>query len=354
VLPSELFRAAEADSGRFYVPPADEGGALERLRTDVLAFFSTLPEPPVYRRAEDPLREAAQKALAAGQPLLARAMALTRTAHGPKVVALREALERHLEALCHTTEGRLLEAEGAWSQAVELERAARTVGKLWVTDDDRELPVYDPASGASRYDPQPDPPIRAKLACPNRGCHKVGDYELSPRHAAHRLDCAQCHRSFLAYVAECRTVNIHLRGRARRYVFELVEPTGGLAGLELEDGGGEEFSVARGDRLAFLYSDHRELRAVLNLSSSRLLWLQRAIPCFLATAVFGDGAPELEPFRRFRDQVLMRSMLGRVCVRGYERAGPMAARWVLRREGRRQALRKALEVVHRWLKPSEP
>jgi hypothetical protein len=51
--------------------------------------------------------------------------------------------------------------------------------------------------------------------------------------------------------------------------------------------------------------------------------------CFVATAVYGDVmAPEVEVFRRFREQVLNRSALGRLFVRVYWRYGPRLAKWM--------------------------
>jgi len=53
--------------------------------------------------------------------------------------------------------------------------------------------------------------------------------------------------------------------------------------------------------------------------------------CFIATAVEDHCEPSTLPaLRRFRDDVLLRSFLGRVFVRGYYRVGPMLARLVLR------------------------
>src|SRR5438477_642236 len=81
---------------------------------------------------------------------------------------------------------------------------------------------------------------------------------------------------------------------------------GGLSRVEFVESGGAELRVARGDFLAFLYTTDRELRAVVDLSSTKLLWVTRGGPCFLATAAFGRGAGELAAFRAFRDRVLMR------------------------------------------------
>src|SRR6185436_1950834 len=103
----------------------------------------------------------------------------------------------------------------------------------------------------------------------------------------------------------------------RHYVFRIEELTGQTSRIEFEDSSGAELSVARRDMIAFLYTWNRELRGVLNLSSSRLLWVTRGGFCFVATVAFGEDAPELLAFRAFRDDVLRRSAAGRALVRAY-------------------------------------
>ena len=64
------------------------------------------------------------------------------------------------------------------------------------------------------------------------------------------------------------------------------------------------------------------LRGVLDLSSSRVLWVRPVGVCFVATAVYGEGAVELDTFRRFRDVALLPNAPGRLLVAGYYRVGP--------------------------------
>jgi len=47
--------------------------------------------------------------------------------------------------------------------------------------------------------------------------------------------------------------------------------------------------------------------------------------CFIATAVYGEDASELELLRGFRDQYLMRSQLGRLFVLSYYLCSPYLA-----------------------------
>ena len=65
--------------------------------------------------------------------------------------------------------------------------------------------------------------------------------------------------------------------------------------------------------------------------------------CFCASLAWGPDAPETDLLRRFRDQILRRTAIGRSLIWGYYRAAPGLCR---RLEGRRnliRALRLGLE-----------
>ncbi|HEY8212307.1 MAG TPA: CFI-box-CTERM domain-containing protein [Myxococcaceae bacterium] len=339
--------AAEARSlelGR----PSPPDVALDRLRADCLRFFEKVPEPPVYLRRDDPARGQARELLAEGQELLARALSMGRDPPSAAVsTPLRDALRAHLEGLVHAANGRLGEAEAAWADACQQEDCAVRAQRLWERSDESAPAVYDRATGASRYDPAPDPLVKVKLACPNSGCQRVEEYGFSPRSPAHELQCPRCRTPFVGYFAEVRQVGVTQQGqRLRHYVFRLEEAGGGLSRVEFDESSGAELRVARGDFLAFLYTTDRELRAVVDLSSTKLLWVTRGGPCFLATAAFGEGAPELAAFRAFRDRVLVRSAPGAWAVRVYYRVGPWMAARLEGRPRARAGVRWALGRIH--------
>ncbi len=344
--PEELFATAEARSRELPPPAQPVDTTVERFRAQLVAFFDVLPEPPVYHRIEDPVRKRSAELAGRGAELLAHALRLLRE-DGPaqSVKPLADALYAHLETLCHTSDGRIDAAETAWRRALELQRDASAARRLWARSDERLPAIYDRVTGSSRYDPRPDPTVSVKLACPHPGCQKVDAYAFSPRHATHRFECRTCRKGFLAYFGEASEVSIKaVGGAARHYVFRIEELGGQRTKIEFEDASGAELSVARRDLLAFIYNTDRDLKAVLNLASSRLLWVRRGGPCFVATVAFGEGAPELATLRAFRDDVLRRSAPGRVGVAAYYRFGPRLAaalsghpvalrfvRWCLRR-----------------------
>jgi len=48
--------------------------------------------------------------------------------------------------------------------------------------------------------------------------------------------------------------------------------------------------------------------------------------CFVASALFGEDAPETEALRQFRDDVLARTTSGRIFIECYYRVSPPIAR----------------------------
>jgi hypothetical protein len=347
--PEELFQAARERAASMTIARAQE--AREQLRAHALALFARMPEPPVYHRAEDPARKAAEALLPEVEKGLGLGLAVEREA-GPEEGTGRilAALRAHGEALCHTVSGRLVQAEDAWRRALELERAAHPTRALGAKEE-APLPVFDREKGMSRYDPRQAPMVQVKLLCPNTGCKRLDDYGYVPGPGQRRYVCPSCGTPFRAYFGELRGLEVEVKRSSKRYFFTVDEVRGqGSARIEFEEASGEDFPVARRDLLVFLYTEALELKAVVNLTNGRLMWISPASSCFVVTAAFGEGAPELAAFRAFRDEVLSRSVLGREFVRGYYRYGPGVAAWVVRRPRVRRGVRGVLRQVHRVLR----
>ena len=308
-------------------------------------FFRRLPEVPVYRRRDDPVRKIAAERAEEGRLLLAQVQKL-----GADAQPLIAALEAHLNVLALLIEGRVEQAEGPWHGAMALERAAVSSRRLWSRTDEVELPVYKRESGESRFDPRAEATVKVKLACPNSACHRVEDFDFSARHATHQFVCVHCQTRFYAYFAELLELRVEAKGKSHnRYHFHVRELNGASTRVDFDDGNPSVLSAAQGDLIAFLYAPRTTLRGVLDLSSSRVLWVQPVGTCFLATAVYGEGAPELIAFRSFRDDVLLRTALGRLGVNGYYAAGPSLARIVVRRAWLRRLTAAGLGCIHRLL-----
>jgi SmpA / OmlA family len=69
-------------------------------------------------------------------------------------------------------------------------------------------------------------------------------------------------------------------------------------------------------------------------------------PCFVATAVYrSEQCGKVQILRRFRDEVLLRTALGRLAVKGYYRLSPPVARWLCARPFARQVIKPILDLV---------
>jgi hypothetical protein len=326
------------------VPGADE--ALDRLRSELNHWFQQLPEPPLYRRRDDPSVAQAKARVDEGIKLKQQLDRL----EDPRRAPLSSALEAHLSALELIAGGKLEAAERAWTSALQLEREAMAARRLWHRSDEQRPAVYSKQHGHSRYDPQPEATVETQLACPNHSCHQTNKYRFSPGHAHHRFACLSCKQPFRVYFAEVRALEVKRFTKTRRqYFFRLEELEGVVTRLELIDTSDGELKVARRDLLAFLYTDARELRGVLDLSSARVLWVRPPGLCFIATATFGEDAPELDAFRRFRDRALMPSRWGRAAIDTYYWCGPPVSRWLSRKPWRRRMMRRVMGRVHRSL-----
>jgi hypothetical protein len=348
--PEEIFEAARARARRLDLPRAPEDAALESLRTECAAWFDRVPEPPLYPRLEDPSRRIAEQLLPEGQDLLSKCLALSRHNGARKaLLPLVAVMEAHLAALCHIAEGRLERAEREWNRAMELEKGLARQNRLWVRNDEEPRRVFDRVTRESRYDPGPEPSMTVKLVCPRRSCAAQERFRLSPRYSTHRFECPRCQKPFLGHFGEVRSVEVTRKPGQGRYVFRILELSGALAQVQFEERTGAQFPVGRRDLLAFLYDEQKELRGVLNLSNGKLLWVGGGGGCFLATAAFGEDAPELETFRAFRDRTLMPTRTGRALVRFYYAVGPALAGTVSRSPALREFVRARLTRVHAHL-----
>jgi hypothetical protein len=87
-------------------------------------------------------------------------------------------------------------------------------------------------------------------------------------------------------------------------------------------------------------------KALSDISSQKIcpLKLEESDGCFIATAVYSDYFhPDIDTFREFRDNVLMKSFLGCLLVKVYYKIGPKVARYVTSRLYIKKIIRLFLE-----------
>jgi hypothetical protein len=72
-------------------------------------------------------------------------------------------------------------------------------------------------------------------------------------------------------------------------------------------------------------------------------------PCFVATAAHGSAeAPQVLTLRRYRDEVLLTHLPGRLFISAYYRLGPYGARFLRGKPQLKRVTREALEPVVRY------
>jgi hypothetical protein len=345
VTPDQAFAAA-VERARALGKPPPGPGPLDAFRSESTEWLERLPEPPLYPRSDDPERPRATELLQEGIGLLARGWALQEAGRiAESDVPLVRAVQAHAEALAATTEGRVAQAEEAWARATALERESRTRQRAWVREDEVERPVWDAVGRQSRYDPRPAPTVRARIACAHPTCRAEQEVSFPPSYALHSFTCQRCRQPFSAYLAESREIRSSAAPFGRRLSFRLEPLGGGASRVQFDDGSPDVFHAARGDLLAFLYTEGPVLRGVINLSTGRTLWRRRTGPCWIATQAYGEGAPELEVLRAFRDQVLLPTTMGRAAVACYDRCSPWMVRWLEHRPRARACIRRGLDAL---------
>lgn len=371
--------------------------SLDVLRIEAKAIFEALPEPPAYKRASDPTPAQAEQQIGPARALLARLYALGDSAsrvtalHGSaappapaagrdgaiqergikKVIgslrsasrqagalpldseaqaslgALTRAAELHLRALAALSAAQIVEADLLASEARSSARAAQREGLLFrFVGQEGPMPVFDRASGVSRYDPRPGQRLKVQLTCMGSRCHRRAQFELPAQMAFHRLCCPQCGQAFSALLGHATSLCRTNHGVTSHYAlrFELLGEGPRL--LEFDDASQRPFEAGPGDFLAFIYACTGTLAAIENLTTGALHKVVPKGACFVATMAFGARAPELDAFRAFRDAHLLPHPLGRAFVRAYYLHGAALADLLSRTALTRKATRRALAAVH--------
>lgn len=319
----------------------------ERLRVEVARCFEALGPPPVYVRVDEALKQT----LAAQREQLKRlrkwAVGLT---GAPGASALAQALAEGEAMIDAVERGAFVAAETAWARLLAKEQEANRHRKAFSHAADERAPVWNEETRTSRFDARETGTTTVRLPCPWPRCRQESTLALPAALSLHEQACGHCGKAYRVYVGPLRHLEVTSRGDARHYRFEVGDGQGGAVAVELHAGGPGELRAARGDLMAFLYLRTMELSGVVDLSSSKVLWVGGGGACFLVSAVYGPRAPELHTFRAFRDRALLPHAPGRLVVRGYYRVGPPLAAVVKRSPRSRRLLRAALNVVERALR----
>ncbi len=150
--------------------------------------------------------------------------------------------------------------------------------------------------------------------------------------------------STITITVQFETVTVELCEDCTQMLLEDLASRDGTARGYLAEARGDLERAARRfpdePRIDELRADLRKVELLAGRKKSLLK------PCFIATAAFGGPfAAEVETLRRFRDEVLARSALGRLLTRAYEAVSPPLAALLARSPRGRAAVRRLLRPV---------
>ena len=334
---------------------------LGRLSIEFMLWASLQPEVPVYAWKEDVLWALLPKRLEQADAYAHRlesCVAQTQ-AQAAELQALKALLAAQKATLLCMQQGQLAQAEVHQVHARQLEAQLSEMLSLFSWPKVEPRPIYNRATQVSRYDAVDEGQGTVQVFCAFRGCKKPQTLAFSRTNSWYTPDCMACGRPFLVFIARLLELQTHKRQGHVRYVLRLEEAQGKHVRVEFLDGSGDVWQVLPRDYLALLYAWHMpsapqtkndaQLGAVVNLTRKHVFWLSKVGHCFIATAFLGEEAVELPTFRRFRDEVLLRRLWGRLAVRAYYALGPHAARLLYAQPWLRAPMRRLLRGICRLL-----
>ncbi len=203
-----------------------------------------------------------------------------------------------------------------------------------------------------RYEAQ-GPVAVVRLRCPEGRCGTEHGYAWIAACAGHGFRCVACGAAFSAWLGEVAALAVEGAAIVRRYRLEARGLGGELAAFAFTDASGARFAPAPGSGVLLVHDARGVLREVVDRAAGTRIHLVARQACFVATAVYGPGAPELAVLRRFRDRSLGRHPWGRLLVRAYYRNGMGLARFLVGRPRCIRLVRQALGLVVAMLRTRE-
>jgi hypothetical protein len=333
---------AEAEQLQAVVSPA----GLESMRAEAMQLFEQLPEPPAYRKANDPARDKAGQLVPRATELLSRLLAARKAvptdARLPSLVrAGRGPPARpggHLRRESHR--GRPPGPRGLGTRPAR-RRAAAPSSSCRGTRRPRRSTTGD-ADLALRPAPRADAHRAAVLR--QRGLPQAAAYIRRPalRHAP--LHLSVCRKPFTGHFAEVRAggVEEHRQGGPLRAARRAGRRRREHPGVRRRLRG--ELAVAPRDLVVCSTPGPARWRRLENLTTGHVCGsLPRAV--LPGHRRIRRGRPGADDFRAFRDRALLPSRAGRALVAAYYRIGPRVAPAVRRRPALRRAARAGLEAI---------
>ncbi len=272
--------------------------SLDALRKQGKALFDALPEPPSYRRAGDQTPARAEALIEPTVRFLAQLYGCAPDTPGiltsllntlfnfnklterqkdevrETVQLLTLAAEAHLRALVAIRDGDIVQGDLLASEARQRAKEAMREGmRFRLVGNTGHLPVFDRATGVSRYDPADDLKLIFQISCP--ACSKLGQFDISAMNSCHLLTCRKCQRRFSVLIGNIASLNRIDHGIKNHYVLSMDLLGEGPHRFEFDDRSRNPFTAAPGDMIAFVYAPTKSLSALENLTTGAFHAVQR-------------------------------------------------------------------------------
>lgn len=283
----EMFQEARMMSK--HLRPVDPC-SLDALRKQGKALFDALPEPPSYRRPGDTAPAQADALTEQMVRYLAKLYGCAPDAPGilssilntlfsfstldekqkeevrETVRLLTLAAEANLRALVAIRDGDIVQGDLLSSEArLRAKEAMREGMRFRLVGDTSVRPVFDRATGVSRYDPADDLKLMFQISCPV--CAKLGQYDISAMNSCHLLTCRKCQRRFSVLIGSIAALSRTDHGIKSHYLLSMDLLGEGPHRFEFDDRSKSPFTAAPGDMIAFVYAPTKSLSSLENLTT---------------------------------------------------------------------------------------
>lgn len=146
-----------------------------------------------------------------------------------------------------------------------------------------------------------------RIVCPK--CETQSFYEVTAFNSVYNLQCTNCQSDFASRVVNVRSKRSqgNKREHKRNFSIRILDFSGNEDLIEFVNAGYDDFELRAKDLAIFSYHTGK-LKIVQNCTINRYMKVS-APTCFIATYLYGSKSEEVMTLRRFRDDVLLNSML---------------------------------------------
>lgn len=177
-----------------------------------------------------------------------------------------------------------------------------------------------------------------RIVCPH--CQKQDNYVLTGDYTG--LLCQECDNPFEVFLAKVRAKRGRKSGNTRQYIIRYYSREG-EGEKRFTDYGGSDLDLRSGDIFYLAYKKlHEGPDIVCNENINKYVEIKKGDVggCFIATATCGYNSIEVKILSLFRDNILIKNVLGQLFTSNYYRFSPYLASYIEDKNILKMILRK--------------